>query len=542
MNLILKKKNAFVAKQLNIVCVALIAIFTLPGIVIAKSTGEEINTDSIPDRPNLLFIMTDQQRFDAMSCAGNTVLETPNMDRLAREGVMFSAAYSANPVCVPARAIILTGLSSENVKVRGNGDYKSTDVPDVPTFDGVLKKEGYAAEYYGKWHTPYQFTACYDNAVNPIGHGHKAPHIIKAYNEWLNNKGVSKKLPGEGQLYSGRNLSPYTPVKLDKNYANRELSSKEKMALKAKQVTQYGRVELPPNISYASYNTEQTIDALERMKDGPFTLTCSFDPPHPPMVIQEPYYSMYPPESIPLPENINDPLTDSPYKEKGNADSELPYKDEENIKQMRSIYYAMVREVDDKVGEILDKLDELGLTENTLVIFISDHGEMLGDHGMHSKNIFYEGSVRVPMIMRFPGRIKAGTIVDEPVSIMDISSTILDYLDMPVPKSNGISLRPFIEGKPIEHDIVSYSPGNNNPNYMIRSGDLKLMIVENNNSKCVNGLYNLKEDPLEMRNLIVSPVLPKKNREQAEMMKEKLVKWLEKHEPNKAEILRKIAL
>ena len=93
-------------------------------------------------RPNLLFIMTDQQRFDAMSCAGNTVLETPNMDRLAREGVMFKNAYSANPVCVPSRAVFLTGLSPVNVRVEGNGDYTSEDIPDVPTFDSVIKAQG----------------------------------------------------------------------------------------------------------------------------------------------------------------------------------------------------------------------------------------------------------------------------------------------------------------------------------------------------------------------------------------------------------------
>lgn len=282
-------------------------IITFTNAVVAKSS---VKIDKKNDKPNLLFIMTDQQRFDAMSCAGNTVLKTPNLDRIAREGVIFKSNYSANPVCVPSRAILLTGRSSENVNVRGNGDYSSKDVPEVPTFDRILKKNGYAAEYYGKWHTPYQFTDCYD-----------------------------------------------------------------------------------------------------------------------------PYYSMYPPESIPIPESINDPMTDSPCKDRGNDKDELRYKDGENIQHMSSIYYGMVREIDDKVGEILNKLDELGLAENTLVVFTSDHGEMLGDHGMHSKSIFYEGGAHVPLLMRFPGRIKAGTVVEEPVSTMDVSSTILDYLGMSIPKS-----------------------------------------------------------------------------------------------------------
>lgn len=544
MTIELNRKQKLRTNLSKIVQLVICMFFVVQNIGIAQGLGVNKKEKEFTkaNGPNLLFIMTDQQRFDAMSCAGNTVLETPNMDRLAREGVLFKNAYTANPVCVPSRAIILTGLSSENVNVRGNGDYESKHVPDVPTFDRILKKEGYAAEYYGKWHTPYQFTDCYDNEVNPIGNNHKAPHIIKAYNAWLHSKGITKKEPGEGQLYSSRNLSPYTPVKLDFSYDKKDLDSDEKMAIKAKQVTQFGRVDLPPNVSYASYNTEQTLDALERLKDGPFTLTCSFDPPHPPMVIQEPYYSMYPPESIPVPESMYDSLTNSPYEKKGNAEGELPFKNEENIKQMRSIYYGMVREVDDKIGEILNKLDALGLTENTLVVFTADHGEMLGDHGMHSKNIFYEGSVHVPLIMRFPGRIKAGTKVEEPVSTTDLFSTILDYTGMPVQKSNGISLRPFIEGKPFEHDVVSYASGNNIPNYMLRYGDFKLMISEDDKSTGVNGLYNLKKDPFEMRNLLVSPVSLKKNKQQAEMMKERLVKWLEAHEPDKADKFKNIEL
>ncbi len=489
-------------------------------------------------KPNLLFIMTDQQRFDAMSCAGNTILKTPNMDRLAHEGVMFKNAYSANPVCVPSRAVFLTGLSPVNVRVEGNGDYTSTDVPDVPTFDRVLASNGYAAEYYGKWHTPHQFTECYDNDVKVVGNVKGAPSQIKAYQEWLKEKGVLRKEPGAGELFSGRNLRPYEPIELDWNHDAADLGADEKRERKAAQVSQYGRIDLPPRISYTAFTADETLQALDRLKDGPFTLTCSFDPPHPPMVVQEPYFSMYPPESIPVPGNINDPMTGSPYQVKSGKKDQLHYKDGRNIREMRSIYYGMVREIDDWIGEILRKLDDLGIADNTLVIFTSDHGEMLGDHGMHSKVIFYEGSVHVPLLMRFPGRIKPGTVVDEPVSTMDVAPTILEYLGMKAPKTDGISLRPFIEGKPVKHDVVSYSLGRTEPNYMIRIGDLKLMMAQNDKGRGVDALYDLKADPMEMRNLIVSPVSPEKNREQAKMMKARLVTWLEKHEPHKADDLK----
>ena len=488
-------------------------------------------------RPNLLFIMTDQQRFDALSCAGNTVLETPNMDRLAREGVMFKNAYSANPVCVPSRAVFLTGLSPVNVRVEGNGDYTSDDVPDVPTFDSILTDKGYAAEYYGKWHTPYQFAECYDNDVKVVGNLKEAPSQIRAYQAWLESKGVTRKEPGEGELFSGRNLRPYTPIALDWNHDHADDDPAEKKKIKAAQVSQYGRIDLPPRISYCAYTAEETMQALDRLKDGPFTLTCSFDPPHPPMVVQEPYYSMYPPEKIPVPESIDDPMTDSPYRERSTKKDQLHYGDQEQIQNMRSIYYGMVREIDDWMGEILDKLDQLGLADNTLVIFTSDHGELLGDHGMHSKVMFYEGSVHVPLLMRFPGRIKPGTVVEAPVSTMDVCPTILDYLGMSVPETDGISLRPFVEGKRMEHDVVSYSLGRNEPNYMIRIGALKLMMAQNASGKGVDALYDLDADPLEMRNLILSPISPEKNREQAKKMKARLVRWVEKHEPHKADDL-----
>ena len=488
-------------------------------------------------QPNLLFIMTDQQRFDAMSCAGNTVLQTPNMDRIAREGVIFKNAYTANPVCVPARAVFLTGLSPVNVRVEGNGDYTGKDVPDVPTFDSILKESGYAAEYHGKWHTPHQFAACYDNEVKVVGKVEGAPGQIKAYQAWLQSKGAIPKKPGEGELYSGRNQRPYKPIKLDINHAQVGLDTQEKLKLKASQATQYGCIDLPPRVSYAAFTAEETLEALDRLKDGPFTLTCSFDPPHPPMIVQEPYYSMHSPETIPVPESINDPMEDSPYRERANAKDQVHYRDAEQIRHMRSIYYGVVREVDDWIGEILNKLDDLGLSDNTLVVFTSDHGEMLGDHGMHSKMIFYEGSVHVPLLMRFPGRIKPGMVVDAPVSSMDVCPTILDYMNMSIPQSDGISLRPFIEGMPVEHDVISYSLGRDKPNYMIRSGDLKLMMAQNEKTKGVDALYDLKADPLEMRNLIVSPVAPEKDREQAKRMKERLVQWMQQHEPRKVKDL-----
>ncbi len=110
---------------------------------------------------------------------------------------------------MPSRAVLLTGLSSVNVRVENNGDYLSEDVPDVSTFDHILKKSGYAAEYYGKWHTPYQFAECYDNQVKVVGNHIKGAGIIHGYQTWLESKGVTRKEPGEGELFSGRKHAGY---------------------------------------------------------------------------------------------------------------------------------------------------------------------------------------------------------------------------------------------------------------------------------------------------------------------------------------------
>eukprot|EP00928_Gymnodinium_smaydae_P036493 TRINITY_DN254_c0_g1_i1.p1 TRINITY_DN254_c0_g1~~TRINITY_DN254_c0_g1_i1.p1 ORF type:complete len:516 (-),score=58.15 TRINITY_DN254_c0_g1_i1:74-1621(-) len=484
------------------------------------------------ERPNLLFIMTDQQRFDAMSSAGNTVLKTPNMDRIAHEGVTFRNAYTANPVCVPARSTLLTGYSSVNVKLKlkkSDGAVDRTEPQDVRTFDSVLVKYGYSAEYYGKWHAP-NFTKSYDNAVMTNGERQQA------YLQWRADKGVQSREPVDGELISRAHRLPYTPIRLDGNYHKTNETAEAKLELECG--GQYGKVDLPPNMAMTHFIGEQALEALERMKGGPFTLTCSFPPPHPPHVVEDPYFSMYPPEHILVSKSIDDSMVDSPYYSEEEVQPTYRFRDSQNIKEMSSIYYGMIKQVDDMIGKILDKLDDLGIADKTLVFFVADHGEMLGDHGLYGKQKFYEGSAHVPFLMRFPGRIKPGSVVEEPVSQMDVFATILDYMNVQIPESDGESLRPLIEGTGEARDVISYSSGKTHPNYMIRVGDWKLMMCESGTKKCKDALYDLKADPLEMRNLIASPISPEENQAQAQMMKKRLLKWLKHHEPHKVDDLK----
>jgi arylsulfatase A-like enzyme len=214
---------------------------------------------------------------------------------------------------------------------------------------------------------------------------------------------------------------------------------------------------------------------------------------------------MYPPEKMVPPVSINDDMADSPYlKFKKGTDEK--YSDPKMIQYFISEYFALVKEVDDRVGQILDKLDELGLTDNTLVIFTSDHGEMLGSHGMRGKFCFYEESSHIPMMLRFPGRIKPGTKVKAPVSNMDLFATILDYLDMSPNPSDGKSLRGLIEGNVNGKDkyVVTewLSDLQGKPSHMVLKGGWKLMRPHHAAKKVKKALYNLNDDPHELKNLV----------------------------------------
>jgi len=496
------------------------SIFTL-ALVLGHTHATETNRPGT--KPiNLLFIMTDQQRWDAMSCAGNTVLKTPNLDKLARQGARFASFYSACPVCVPARTAILTGHSIESNHVLDNGDAERTDAPPFPSFDQILLRNGYRGEYHGKFHSPYRLAMDYTQPVRWLN-GKKAPPGSKAeiseseaYVKFIEEH-VPRCPVQPGQLATRQGV--YTPIPLDASYG--------KPGGKSSQGETYGRLEVPAEFSRTAFTAKEGMAALERLKDRPFTLTISLDPPHPPTVVSEPYYSRYAPDRIPVPTSINDSRTNSPYRPNQRENSGA-YRNPTNIRQMTSIYYGMVAEVDEWVGKILLRLDELGLADNTLVIFTSDHGEMLGDHGMHSKNIFYEGSVHVPLLLRLPGVIPAGTVIQTPSSHLDLFATILDYCGQAGQASEGNSLRPFIEGKESGTGRVAVSEWNSQtvPRFMIFDGRWKYMCGQATDAPSLDALYDLKNDPQELNNLIGRNPDRENHRADALRMKGLLVEWL----------------
>lgn len=189
-------------------------------------------------------------------------------------------------------------------------------------------------------------------------------------------------------------------------------------------------------------------------------------------------------------------------------------------------YYGFVTEIDEWVGKIINKLEELKLRENTLIIFMSDHGEMLGAHGMREKNIFLEESVRVPLIINFPGKI-SGRRVDAPVSLLNVFPTIMDYAGIEA-ESEGFSLRGLTKGKsaPVDFAVSEWNwPNRDVPNLMIRTRDWKLLISRNKDNKNPDALYDLKNDPYELNNLLYTD--REAYRKTAEKLQAKLVDYLE---------------
>lgn len=498
--------------------------------------GSFANAQSVKKK-NLLFIMTDQQQYKALSAAGNSVLKTPNLDRLGREGAFFTNAYSACAVCGPARSSILTGSTVETTGVNTNGKtyyYDEEVVMDMPTFDELLAAEGYHCEYYGKWHSLTSHAEVYKNPRQTSSNGESVfAHggQNRVYIDYINSVFPQEELK-EGELYDNFTQRPYEPDPLDKFYGEVYDEVKEEFK-KTSQPNFYGKLLVPAEHSFTAFQARETIEAIERLKDSTFSITCSFHFPHSPMIAPEPYYSMYPAGEMTAPESIKDPMDNSPYLRANGRLKNPQYADEELIKYMIANYYALITEIDDWVGQILAKLEEHGLTDNTLIIFTSDHGEMLGAHGMRTKNVFYEESAHIPLMIK-SSDIKEETVVNGYVSHVDLFATILDYLDFPSYPSDGKSLRGLIEGTDDEHGEYVVTEwnyrGDVSPNYMVVKDGWKLMIPYSKESKVMNAMYNLNKDPYEMNNLLGNNPAKESYESKASELKDCLLEWLNKND------------
>ena len=439
------------------------------------------------ERPNILLLMTDQQRYDALGCAGNGLIRTPNLDALAARGVRFSNACCPTPICVASRMSFITGQRASVHHWVANGALPGP-IPELPTMMTLLHRAGYHTHGVGKMH----FCGRHYGFVRRERHEECAElRIDSDYLMYLKAQGVRTRHP-QGL----RDLLYYQPQ------------------------TSGIPLEHHPNEWVADRAIEALRDHVRYRSSKPLFLWTSWISPHPPFAPCEPYDSLYDPEDLPLPIHAERPLatlSSSAWGHRARLDG--AHLDPDRIRRIRALYYGLVTHVDHAVGRVLAELDAQGLRDNTMVLFFSDHGDMLGDHGLSQKNVPYEPSVRVPMILSWPGRTDPGRVSDDLVGLTDVLPTLVEELGLkypldlpPLPGANLLGAGGGGLAETRDAYFIDYGSGASRW-ISLRTRTHKYAIWATGGFE---ELYDLEADPEETRNLIDrEPALARDMRERA---------------------------
>ncbi len=416
---------------------------------------------STPSRPNILLLTADQQRYDTIGAVNAPFMLTPNLDRLVNEGCVWRRAYTPNPICVSARHNILTGLPA---RYHGMPHNAHRPLPlTVPTLPRILGANGYTTAAIGKMHF-YPVRA--HHGFNTMRLMEEIPTHVEddEYLQYLRSVGLDQLL----QIHGSRVLGYQLPQ----------------------------RSIMPEKHHGSTWVARETCRFIESNQNRPWFAWARWIAPHPPANVPDTFADLY--SGVALPEI------------RGLEGEERP-----EARRFRELYYAAISLVDKGIGMVLDKLDQLGLADNTLVIYCSDHGEMLGDLGLMQKQLPYEGSVRVPLIVRFPGRIQPGTNRDAFADLNDILPTALDAADINVSE---VACRHNLEhGFPGDSLLRLHSLKDRSIQYC-EFGDLtesqapRWIMIRNDQWKYIHwfgggldSLFDLSHDPYELCNLINNP-------------------------------------
>lgn len=423
-------------------------------------------------RPNILLITTDQQRYDAAGSAGPSFLRTPHYDHLCREGVTFSAAYADCPICVPARVGIMCGRYVFGHGMPGNG--LTSDLPAMQRdrlLPSLLRAQGYQTAAIGKMHFWPQRAR----------HGFDEMLIPDDYYRHMHRLGYATPQPmhhglGQNELYPGL-------------------------------------ATVPEGLTLTSWIAEQCVEYIRERRDptAPFFLWCSFSKPHPPLDPPEPYYSMY--RNCPIPEPVYGdwsegercPAAFARMREKQSFDLVPP----EVIREARAAYYGLITQIDYNMGRVFSALQDLGLFDDTLILYTSDHGEFLGDHHAGAKSFFHEPSAHIPYVLRLPkswDNRQAGAVVPTPVTHADILPTFLAAAEgAPPAEVDGLNLVALARGelaRPRQF-LEAMAGSMAEPTHLsMTDGRWKYMYYPEG---AVEQLFDLATDPLELRNLVGLP-------------------------------------
>ena len=445
--------------------------------------------------PNILWICTDQQRYDTIGALGNSYVSTPNIDNLVRQGVAFERAYCQSPICTPSRASFLTGMYPSSLQVNRNGNPRFPDFP--PLISRRLADQGYVCGLIGKLH----LTSAYGRVEERADDGYTTWNYSHApRDDWENGHDYADWVRSKG----------FELGELTKDPAG-----------------------VPAEVHQTTWCAEKTIDFIEENRNRNWFASVNIYDPHPPFNPPQAYRDLFDPATVKPPLFRESDLAQQKKLESIDFQSVAQHPDALDIKSpilpqspspgleeadslgardassLIAAYYAMIKLIDDQIGRILAALEAMDLRRNTVIIFTSDHGETLGDHGLILKGCrFYEGLVRVPLIWSWPERFLCDIRSSALVELTDIVPTLLSLIGQTVPDYMvGQSLLPILTGEPTQErhrDYVrcEYLDALDLPDHsratMYFDGRYKIVLYHNHS---IGELFDLAEDPGEFDNL-----------------------------------------
>jgi len=429
-------------------------------------------------KPNILLIMTDQHRHDYLSCAGAEFVHTPNIDRIARRGMRFTNCFTSSPVCSPARIGLASGQEPSRLGALNNVAMLSSD---VPTYYKHLRDQGYRVACTGKLDLYKQDFYNGKTGARPYAYA------------W----GFTDPCEIEGKMHAGRFPSPMGPYGfyLQKKGLyetfHHDYSSRLRLSWATDARKQFRSSVLAAEDFEDSYIGRRAAAWLDTIDDDfPWHLFVSFVGPHDPFDPPAEYSKKTQQRDMPaaIPEKAGGKPNWVQHRQTGCTD--------EDIRDARRQYCAAIELLDDQIGLILDTLEKRGLSENTYIIFASDHGEMLGDHGIFQKSVPYEAAIRVPLIIAGPG-IAPGSQSDVLTELIDVNPTLVELAGLPAQTGlDAQSLCPVLTGQRTEHRSHIITRIHNFA--CVRDNRYKFI----NNFNDSNELYDLENDPHELVNII----------------------------------------
>lgn len=433
----------------------------------------------LKSRPNILWYCTDQQRFDTIGALGNTHVRTPHIDKLVESGVAFTHAYCQSPICTPSRSSFMTGMYPTRLHNTRNGNDTFPDYP--PLISKLIADAGYHCGMIGKFH------------LQSSGR-RTEPRLDDGFSFWKFSHAP------RDDWQEGHDYAEWVRARGGDLDALRESEDR-----------------VPTELHQTTWATERALEFFELIEaqNQPWMLNINIYDPHPPFIPPKSYADQFDPSEMPGPYFRPSDIETQRKLAGIDFQDEIRTPEEHDAFAKQARYFAMIAQIDDQFARLIDHLEEAGQLENTIVIFTSDHGETLGDHGLMYKGCrFYEGLVRVPLIFSWPGHFLTGVQNDSLVELTDLSATLLELAGVEQPEyMQGQSLVPALTGETTQprqfvrseyFDALDphFTGGSGTFATMYRDARYKLCLYHDHD---LGELFDLREDPWEFENLWESP-------------------------------------